>query len=611
MKKFRVSGFRFQVVAAMATLVGVFALAGCQQETIEKPADAPPPPTYKGPDFLRSTIASLATLDGYRPKLVSGYGLVVNLDGTGSADVPPALREWLLTEMAKRGFGQETAGFGDLTPAEVLASDRTAVVEVRGVIPPGATPGTRFDLMVRALPQTQTTSLAGGLLYTTELSIGKLQLGAPGFDASAKGRGPLFLNPFADPTDSAGNESTVARVLAGGVVTEAMPMQLLTNQPSYRLTRQIADRINGRFPPDPKDKQPIAVPKSDTIIALNVVKRFEGDTRRMLDLLSHLYMNPTTNFAMDKSQELIELLRQPANYQYADDIAYALEGMGKTILPILRKSYEDEAPTVRMAVLKAAAHLGDQTAAQPLYELAAGGHGPISQQATNMLGHLLLKRPDNLRVANLLRKCVDVDDVLVRVAAAEAMAAAGDPSIQQFAFGETLLLTQVKCEKPMLYVTRSGKPRIYVFNNELGFDLPLLFSTGDNRFMLRGEKGDDQIAVFYQPPGRQTINQKIPANVGYLIGTMAFDPEADSKTLGLGIGYGRIVRVLHELTTSGAIAAPFVLQQSDLAQRIADSAETAPGPRAETEGETDSTDELIVPDAPVVPREDSGDNGSP
>lgn len=597
----------------LAGLLICLGLAGCQQEIVEAPPDAPPPPTYSGPEFLRSTVASLVKLDGYHPVLVSGYGLVVNLNHTGSADCPPALRQWLIDEMSKRGFGSESAGYGNLTPAQVLASDRTAVVKVQGVIPPGATEGTRFDLMVTALEQTQTTSLEGGLLYTTTLSIGQPVLGAPAFDAVATGRGQLFLNPFRSSAAEADSESTVGRVLAGGVTTQSLPLQLLTNQPSYRLTRQVADRINGRFPPDPGDKQPIAVPKSDTVIAINVVGRYKDNPQRMLDLCSHLYLNPTASFAQQKARELAELIRQPGNYEYADDIAIAFEGMGKTILPTLRAMYSDGEAIPRITALKAGAYLGDQTAVEPLYELAGGGHGPASEQATRMLGVLLRERPDNLRAATLLRKLVDVDDVLVRVAAAEALAEANDPSIRQFAFGETMMLTQVKCDRPMIYVSRTGKPRVIVFNDQLGFQYPLFFSTENSRFMIRGSEGEPEVAVFYQSPElRGAVNQNIPANVGYLIGTMAFSPDADSKTVGLGIGYSRIVSVLHALCTGGFIDAPFVLQQSDLAQRIADTRALEPGPRPETGAPgAPGADPQIIPDGPVVPRRDSGDNAAP
>ena len=56
---------------------------------------------------MRGTIASETIMLGYQPVVVRGYGLVVGLDGTGSRDIPPALRAHMLAEMARRGIARE------------------------------------------------------------------------------------------------------------------------------------------------------------------------------------------------------------------------------------------------------------------------------------------------------------------------------------------------------------------------------------------------------------------------------------------------------------------------------------------------------------------------
>ncbi|MDH3583173.1 MAG: flagellar basal body P-ring protein FlgI, partial [Phycisphaerae bacterium] len=188
--------------AGLGMLSGLLVvLGGCNGDPVRVPARPapPPPPTYRGPAFLHGTIGSVASLRGYLPVLVSGYGLVAGLDDTGSIDCPPALRGWLLNEMAKRGFGRESLGFGQLTPEQVLASRSTAVVLVQGIIPPGAPADQRIDILVTALPQTQTTSLEGGVLYTTDLRVEGANVNRPSFGAIARARGPIFLDPAARP----------------------------------------------------------------------------------------------------------------------------------------------------------------------------------------------------------------------------------------------------------------------------------------------------------------------------------------------------------------------------------------------------------------------------
>ena len=140
------------------------------------------------PNMLRGTIKQHVALMGYdatysetyEPMVAAGYGLVIGLDGTGSNEVPPQVRAHMLADLARRGLGESTRGWGNLTPAELLESDDTSVVIVEAIIPQAATGrkpsrgkvrsdhsslrGTTFDLRVFAEPSSGTTSLEGGQL---------------------------------------------------------------------------------------------------------------------------------------------------------------------------------------------------------------------------------------------------------------------------------------------------------------------------------------------------------------------------------------------------------------------------------------------------------------
>src|SRR5699024_3125977 len=122
-----------------AVTLGVVALllSGCES-TRESSGAPAPTATYNGPTYLRGTVGSMTSLRNAEPLLVSGYGLVVNLHDTGSSDVPSFLRKALINRMQKRGLGSAQLGTQKLTPQRVLADKNTAVVAVRGLIPPGA-----------------------------------------------------------------------------------------------------------------------------------------------------------------------------------------------------------------------------------------------------------------------------------------------------------------------------------------------------------------------------------------------------------------------------------------------------------------------------------------
>ncbi|RMD60127.1 MAG: hypothetical protein D6824_09975, partial [Planctomycetota bacterium] len=231
-------------------------------------AQALPAATVTLPAVLRGVIGAEATLRGLEPLLVSGYGLVVGLNGTGSEDIPSPVRAMMEREMALKGVGQETMGMGDVTPTQLLNDHNTAVVLVQAVIPPGAPKGWRFDVFVTALPGTSTTSLEGGRLWTTDLQPGLPVPGGPQRKKLAEARGEIFINPFAEPpskdepeTDAIDRRS--GRILNGGVVVEPTPLVLLLNTPSHARARAIASAINSRFPRGPGDRKPTAIPRNE------------------------------------------------------------------------------------------------------------------------------------------------------------------------------------------------------------------------------------------------------------------------------------------------------------------------------------------------------------
>ena len=123
------------------------------------------------PPGVAGTVGEYADLVGANPLPVRGYGVVVGLGKNGSSEVPTGLKDQLVQEMSKLGLGSPQAGTEGLSPSRMLEDKDTAVVVVGGWLPPGAPKGTRFDVMVQALPQTQTLSLVGGTLLGTDLKI--------------------------------------------------------------------------------------------------------------------------------------------------------------------------------------------------------------------------------------------------------------------------------------------------------------------------------------------------------------------------------------------------------------------------------------------------------
>ena len=146
-------------------------ILGCTdgEFTLFKQKEKPPPPE-KPPEtvaardpLLADTIGELALLADSEPLRVRGFGVVVGLGDSGGSDVPESIREYLIDYLTKEMTSHSDSARPFASPERLLASPDCAVVEVQGFIPPGAPPGTLFDVQVEAVG-TQARSIDGGLL---------------------------------------------------------------------------------------------------------------------------------------------------------------------------------------------------------------------------------------------------------------------------------------------------------------------------------------------------------------------------------------------------------------------------------------------------------------
>ena len=557
-----------RVAAARVAVVGliVLPLLGCEnRKVVEQTPPGTPAATFTGESYLRGTIGSLAELRNFEPQLVSGFGVVVGLDGTGSAEIPSAIRLPLINEAGKRGVGSRIKGFSELTPEQFLQHPDTAVVRVQGLLPPGATKGSTFDLVVEAMPQTQTTSLAGGRLWTTELAIG----GANEFNAfsrpMAEGAGPIYLDPFDDRTPDELKRSFMRQgiVVGGGRATTDRTVRLLLNEPSWLRSRAVADRINQRFPPAPGQK-PIATAKSDLVIDLHIPERFKRQPSQLLRLIARLYLRGGEGFEEAQAQRLIAAMR--ANPGAAEDITYALKGLGKLALPVLRSHYEDGTLVVRQSCLDAGAWLADHEAAKALAALAESPDAGVRRAVAQSLSHL--RR--NMVAARALNQLLDDADITVRVTAYESLAHHADPGgIRRLgiygAMGLKFIIDRVvTSHKPLIYVTHEDAPRLVLFGSPMWLNDVGLVRMWDNRLMFRSRGREAAAEVYYQPPQGPARKFQVEPTLEAMAYLLGHFPTKDLPQEGLDLTYGEVVDALVRLAEAGAVKAQVEIAPSQL-----------------------------------------------
>jgi Flagellar P-ring protein/HEAT repeats len=567
---------------------------GCDSSAPVRAPGGAPAPTYVGPAYLRGTVGSLARLRSgtEQPILVSGYGIVVNLNGTGSTSAPPALRQALINQMRKYGLGSAAMNTLDMTPERVLADPNTAVVRIDGFIPPGATPGLRFDVLVTSV-DSQTTSLAGGTLWTATLGINGANQAFKFLHEQATAYGPIYDNPYHDRPDSGGPKEfgrRQAMVVAGGKTTASRELELVLNQTSYSRSRAIADRINERFG-KATDREPLANPKSDQLIKINIPPRFQGNPGELVDLIMHLYLQTGPGYEPYQARRLAQVLEDDP--QTERPVKLAWQALGRPIVQVLREYYQHPQMRLRITSLEAGAWLGDERASQSLSELASDPDPYIRERVAQAL--VLL--PRSLTGAATLKDLLDDDDTAVRVAAYESLAAINDRLItrnrvvvaDELGTGVKYVIDAVPATKPLVYVTQVGVPRIVVFKTDLGFKTPLLGRFWDNRLMLSMPPEQGYLDIFYQPPARagseprSSIKLKASPDLKTLIYLLGHSPTVDRPNEGLGLTYSQVVDIVYQLCRQRRVDAPIEVVVSSLARRIADqeNAQT-PGARPET-----------------------------
>jgi hypothetical protein len=493
-------------------------------------------------------------------------------------------------------------------------SNTSAVVQIEGLIPAGATKGTPFDVLVTALPGTTTRSLEGGRLPTWDLSVGGANPSLAFRKPLATVRGPTFVDPVPDrgqPQDPRWEGyARQAVVLSGGTVIEPRPLELVLNQPSWQRSRLIADRINEKFHrPGASRFDDTAVAKTDALIRLTIPPRYQRNPQHFLSLISHLYVQRAMNFEVQQAQRLADLLvEQP---DQGPRIALAWEALGSTILPVIRPYYGHESRVVQMTALAAGARLDDAQTLDVLEELAVHPDAELRQQIATGLVHLR----EHGKASRILRRLLDDPEADVRVAAYESLAAMADPYFlqrQRFGdeFGTKFILDLVPSRFPMVYIKQVGQPRIVIFNPETSFSLPLFARIDEGRLMIRGTAPDALVEVYYQKaddePGHRHRIAPTVANLVFLLG---HETTPEHPTPGMDLSFSQVVGAVYRLWDQGAVEADLRVQPNPLAEAVDRYRQAATAPsRPEVSPDrppasgTDGQDE-----APTAPPASTGD----
>jgi len=580
---------RHALVCALGLWTAVL-LGGCQNDGPGRAPTATPGATYTGPRYLYNTVGSLARLNNNQPQIVSGYGVVVGLDGTGTSEVPSALRQWLINEMTKKGVGrQRFEEVLPMSPAQLLASPDTAVVRIAGIIPAGAVAGSRFDLLVSAA-DTSTTSLVGGRLWTCELSSGGLNPENFYLTPLALGRGPIYLGPTDDVSRDAfelDESQRRALVVAGGEVLATRSFELVLNQPSRARSAAIADRLNERYPAAPADGFSTANAISPLVIELNIPTRFADTPKLFVDLVMHTFIDRSPGLVKFKGEQLAEQLLEDRSR--GPQVSLAWKALGPNVASVLRNYYGATYPAVkdpaarsgrvplflRLAALEAGAYVGDERTSEQLLELT--GHEAPSVRIR--VAEALVNLPQSIYGNRALRTLLDDPVRSVRIAAYESLARTGSPLVERTVLRDRnneikLVIDRLPVQEPLIYITQKRYPRLVIFNPRLGFDAGTLARAWGDRLMIRRTAENEPAEFFFQYRDRQQNNKtvtethKIDPTVATLAYILAHRPTLEEPQAGYDLTYGEVADAVYQLAKAGAIDAEVEVDRSLLTRLL-------------------------------------------
>ena len=623
------------LVASVAACLIALTGASCDSKPKAKVKPADLAAIRDVPQPLRGTVGAEAAFRGIEPVLVSGFGIVVGLNGTGGGELPVPIQNTMERQVSLGGIGKGGAGsigeMGPMTPQEFLRRDDVAVVIVEARVPPGAPEGAKFDLSVRALPGSSVTSLEGGTLWSTELRIGPATVfGGMKSHLLGEGKGPVAINPFSEPSVGPSGELTITRtrgrVLNGGVVTNPLLIEMVLDNDSPSRARAVVQAINSKFPREPGDDGAIArgrgaggESKAYQSIAIRVPQSYKTNPYEFLQLVR--YMRIDQAFLQEYARQDVEGMK--ASPGMADDYRWLLQSIGKPALPFMVPMYEYPEYGPRMAALTAGARLGDARTVGPLIELANDGTGSLQTDAIMLLGDM----PRNPSINMALRVMLGSPDLDIRVAAYDALVKRDDPSIVRVPVGRergsgipkfTLDLVPIPSgAEPMIYVTQQGEPRVVLFggidqsgarprpgavSGEIQFTKPFLVTAWGERFMIASDTPGAAIRVRYVDPRTDypLASAKAPEGLAEMIEFMAHKTTPEEPKPGLNFTYSEVAGALYEMSRQNALNAAFATEGDKLRAEIFEASQAtllADRPEATADEAPDSA--IFKPTAPA------------
>lgn len=521
------------VVSLVAVATLVFLTCGCDRQNAGKGADE-----LVMPEELGQMIGSLATVFTPEPIKVEGYGLVSGLKGTGSAECPPRIRAYL-----SRYIRKQLPSGSAVNVDKYIDRPDTAAVLVEGIIPPMTRKRQYFDVLVTALPGTQTTSLEGGWLFETELYV------AGGFGIAtrtpADAKGPIYT----DKLSAVRADARIGHVMAGGKVLNEYRVGMALNKPDLEMANAIRNRLNGRYGRD------TARALNASQVEIMVPARYARRPQMFLEMVRVTYLTQEPELDQRRIEYFVRRLADSPDKLLSE---VALEAIGKQCLDELSPLLNSTDQLVRLHAGRCTLNLGGDTGLSTLRQIAMDRN---STYRTEALVSITVGAARN-DAAALSRLLLRDEDFIVRLAAYQQLRDLDDTAVAQEQVAGAFYIERIaQTNKKVIFVTRSGQPRIVLFGSPISCRGNIFLGSSDGDITINAPSGAQYVTIIRKHPKRPSVIAQLRSSfeVGDIVRTLCDEPlkEGEEARGGLGVSYADAAVLLKQMCDKGAVEAEF------------------------------------------------------
>ena len=515
-------------------LAFMVATLGCE-ESLSKPENEP---MSQLETELGQTVGSLARILPVEQHTLYGYGIVARLDGTGSAECPPGIREYL-----KKQIVQNMSDGANMDIDRLIESKNTAVVLVSTKIPSGASQHEGFDVKVESLAGTQTTSLLGGWLWLTGLRISMDNVISKPW---AHVKGPVFINALEDENVNL----TSGFILDGGKTVRNQVLPLLLINPSYKNSNLIRNRLNSRF------GQGTAKPKDDKIIFLNIPKKYSSNKEKFTKLAQSIYLFDSHELT---ERRVDSLVKQMVTANDKEAVEISLEAIGRPALKKLSVLLNASTEEARFRTARCMLNLEDDRGIEVLKQAAFNRDSQFRIEAIKAIA----TGAKRWQSADVLRKLLADTDTRIAITAYEQLRKSEDITIiRQYLPAAGFSLEQIAISgQKTVYVSRRGAARIVLIGAPISSQDDVFVQSADGNIMISSPQGVGGM-ILSRNTGNFRFETQCSLDISDMIKKLCTAPDdANNGHVGrggLGISYSEVAMILEQMCQKGAIEARFI-----------------------------------------------------